>query len=510
MTRRRSGSIVANPVLVGAVTTLVVVVAVFLSYNANSGLPFVPTRSLKIDVASGANVVPGNEVREGGQRIGVVSDMRPTRLPSGVVGARLELKIDNKIPAIPVDSTVNLRPRSVLGLKYVELTRGRSRDTFADGDTLPPDQARYPVTIDEFYSQYDERTRAGVRRNLRGFGDALQGRGASINDTLGRAPSFLRHLEPVARTLADRDTRLGRFFRELGDAARVVSPVSNRYAHSFTAGADTFEAWSRYPSRLQGTLERSAPTMRTALRSFPEQRRFLADLRDFSAALDRTTATFPSTLPRITRALRTGIPVVRKQPPVNERLATVFASLERLSSAPPTAVALRGLTRTTAILNPLLRFVGPYITVCNYFNSAWSNTGEHLTEPDPTGYAQRTLLNQASRPANPTDPSLGSIGARRPVNGEPTISGSPMAYHNSPYSAAVGADGSADCEAGQRGYLEKLTTYDHDPSHKWVTDPHIPGNQGPTYTGLSRVPAGETFTRSPQTGPQMPKELDAP
>src|SRR5256714_9463857 len=108
---------------------------------------------------------------------------------------------------------MNLRPRWVSGLKYVEPTRGPSRAPFADGATLPPNQARYPVTIDEFYSQYDERTRAGVRRNLRGFGDALQSRGASINDTLGRAPSFLRHLEPVARTLADRDTQLGRFFR---------------------------------------------------------------------------------------------------------------------------------------------------------------------------------------------------------------------------------------------------------------------------------------------------------
>ena len=41
--RRGSQSIAANPVLIGAATTLVVLVAVFLSYNANKGLPFVPT-----------------------------------------------------------------------------------------------------------------------------------------------------------------------------------------------------------------------------------------------------------------------------------------------------------------------------------------------------------------------------------------------------------------------------------------------------------------------------------
>ena len=35
--------IAGNPVLIGAATVLVVLVAVFLSYNANQGLPFVPT-----------------------------------------------------------------------------------------------------------------------------------------------------------------------------------------------------------------------------------------------------------------------------------------------------------------------------------------------------------------------------------------------------------------------------------------------------------------------------------
>ena len=70
MNKRRSGnSIVANPVLVGAVTTLVVVVAVFLAYNANSGLPFVPTTELKFQVSSGANLLPGNDVREGGTMV---------------------------------------------------------------------------------------------------------------------------------------------------------------------------------------------------------------------------------------------------------------------------------------------------------------------------------------------------------------------------------------------------------------------------------------------------------
>jgi hypothetical protein len=170
--------------------------------------------------------------------------------------------------------------------------------------------------------------------------------------------------------------------------------------------------------------------------------------------------------------------------------------------------ALRGVTRLVDIVDPVIRFVGPYITVCNYFNYSWSNIGEHLTEPDPTGGSQRTLLNQASRPRDPRAPSIGSIGAKKPSNGEPTTSGAPMNLHTNVYTAAVDHKGNADCESGQRGYPTKATHYNTDPTLQIATDPHYPGNSGTTESGRPRVPKGQTFTRLPESGPRMPKELD--
>ena len=41
------------------------------------GLPFVPTKELRVDIADGSNLVAGNDVREGGFRIGLVSDLKP-------------------------------------------------------------------------------------------------------------------------------------------------------------------------------------------------------------------------------------------------------------------------------------------------------------------------------------------------------------------------------------------------------------------------------------------------
>ena len=80
---RTSQALVASPVLVGAVTLLVVIVGVFLAYNANSGLPFVPTYTLKAELPTGAKLVKGNEVRIGGFRVGAVSQDRGRRAPPG-------------------------------------------------------------------------------------------------------------------------------------------------------------------------------------------------------------------------------------------------------------------------------------------------------------------------------------------------------------------------------------------------------------------------------------------
>ncbi len=170
--------------MVGAVTVLAVMVAVFLAYNANGGLPFVPTRELKVNIADGSNLVVGNDVREGGFRIGLVSAMKPIELANGQVGAQLTLKLDQANGKVPVDSTASIRPRSVLGLKYVDLEQG----VLEEGDWRMGRRCRsqtsVPVQFDDIFKTFDAKTRAAIQHNLVGFGDTLAGRGAALNDTI--------------------------------------------------------------------------------------------------------------------------------------------------------------------------------------------------------------------------------------------------------------------------------------------------------------------------------------
>jgi len=512
--RRGAGAVYGNPVLVGAITLLVVNVATVLAWFANRGLPFVPTRDVKIELVNGANLLPGNEVREGGFRIGIVSDMQPLPLKDGAIGAVATLKLDKARSDVPVDSSVVIRPRSVLGLKYVEFEKGDSDRLLQDGDTIPVSASRIPVDLDEFQNIFDEETRDGTRRNLRGFGDAFAQRGGSLNTTIAELPRFLEHLEPVAKVLGERETGLREFFGELGDFTRVLRPVADRYSHSFTAGADTFEAWSRRPESLKATISKAAPTMRVGIASFRKQRPFLVALRDFSGALEDAAAELPRTLPRIIPALEEGVPVLRRSPQFNRELEKTFVSLGDLMKAPGTGASFRGLSDTVEILNPAVRFLGPYITVCNYFNYSWTNVGEHLTEPTPTGGSQRTLLNQAGQQIDDEGEGEGQrtgvsvLGTAFPANGGATNS-VPQFLHSNNYSAAVNQQGDADCESGQRGYLERNARY-YPEEYKIVVDPHLPGNSGTTFTGRPRVPQGQTFDRNPKIGPAFPAELDQP
>ena len=95
-----------------------------------------------------------------------------------------------------------MRPRSALGLKYVEITRGKSSESYQDGDTIALAQAKTPVELDEFLNMFDEDTRAASQANLEGFGTAFAGRGESINTAIGAFRPLLRDIQPVMRNLS--------------------------------------------------------------------------------------------------------------------------------------------------------------------------------------------------------------------------------------------------------------------------------------------------------------------
>jgi virulence factor Mce-like protein len=440
----RGSGIAGNPVLIGAATVLVIIVAVFLSYNANQGLPFVPTYQLKAELPSGSNLVVGNDVKIGGSRVGAVSSLAPRTEPDGRVIAVAGLKLDKGTGPLPVDSTLLVRPRSALGLKYVEITRGRSSRTFADGDTIKLAQAKEPVELDQFFNMFDSKTRTAAQQNLQGFGTALAGRGESINSAIGSFRPLLRDVIPVMQNLAAPDTQLRRFISELGTFNAIVAPAAETNASLFVNLDATMSAL-RAVARpyIQDSITKGKPALDEAIRDFPRQRPFLANSEGLMRELRPGVRALRTAAPPLSDALGAGIKVLPKTPPLNKRLESLLNELRTFSDDPLVPRGIKSTTEAVKALDPTLQYLAPAQIQCNYVTLFFRNISSLLSEGDRNGTWQRFII--VTTPQGPNSEGLPSSG---PANGPSQDNH----LHTNPYPNTASPGQPKECEAGNEPY----------------------------------------------------------
>lgn len=451
MRRRGSASIAANPVLIGAATTLVVLVAVFLAYNANNGLPFVPTYDLKADVPNAAQLVVGNEVRIGGTRVGVIDGIHPKRLPNGRVIAQLDLKLETTVKPLPKDSTILVRPRSAIGLKYVEITKGTSAHGYPAGATIPLSAAKpTPVEFDEFLSTFDDPTRRASQQQIEGFGDALAGRGQDLHEAIQAFNPLLSQLTPFMSNLADGRTQLARFSEALGRTAAIVAPVAEDQAALFRNMDTTWGAFAAVARPyLQDAISGGPPALDTAVREFPKQRPFLDNSARLFAALRPGTRALAAASGDLADAFTTGVPALRKSVQLNDRLKPTFRSLEAFAQDPLVALGIHDLTDTVNIANPLFANLTPTQTVCNYWSLLFRNAAQFLGEGDQNGTAQRVSITAA-----PEGPNSEASPSSAPASGNKNQHSETFALHSNPYPNTAAPGETHECEAGNEAYTQ--------------------------------------------------------
>lgn len=447
--RTRGGGIAGNPVLIGAATVLVIIVAVFLSYNANQGLPFVPTYQLNAQVPSASELVVGNDVKIGGSRVGAVSSIVPKTLANGRVIAVLGLKLDKDAGPLPKDTTLMVRERSALGLKYVQITRGHSSQMLQDGDTIPLTQAKPSVDLDQFLNMFDEKTRAAAQTNLDNFGVAFAGRGESINTAIGAFRPLLRDIVPVMQNLAAPRTQLRNFIRQLATFTALVAPASETQASLFDNLDATMSALSQVAKPyIQDSITGGKPALDAGIRNFPQQRPFIVNTTGLMHELRPGAAALKTAAPVLSDALETGIRVLPRTPPLNERLASLLLELQRFSNDPLVAQGINGTTQVVNDLNPTLQYLAPTQVKCKYATWWFRNISSLLSEGDRNGTWQRFIIV-----TTPQGPNNEGGPSSAPANG-PTQDNH---VHLNPY-PNTGAPGQPqECEAGNEPYLAGRT-----------------------------------------------------
>ena len=263
---------------------------------------------------------------------------------------------------LPKDSTLLIRSKSALGLKYVELTRGSSSDGFRDGDTMPLTAATpAPVEFDEFTNMFDDKTREAMRTNLEGFGDAFAGRGVSINTAIVALRPLLRDVVPVARNLSDPDTQLEALRlharrdggdrrargRDAGRAVRQPRHDDGRAARGRAARTSR----TRSPAGARRSTRRSGRS--------PSSGRSCSTPRGCSASCAPACARCARSAPILADALEVGTPTLRRSVALNRRLEPLLRELQDFANDPIVPRGIDALDDVVRTLNPTLQHLAP-------------------------------------------------------------------------------------------------------------------------------------------------------
>ena len=216
---------------------------------------------------------------------------------------------------------------------------------------------------------------------------------------------------------------------------------------------------SACPKCLQDTIAKSPPTLAVGAASFHFQRPFLFEFTKLSRKLRPTVATLHSKLGTINAALETGTPVLQRTPIMNRATGDVFKGLDELATNPITLLSLKDLHLTFSVLRPLAEFIAPYNTVCNNGTAFFTGLADHISEGVQNGTSEVVLVRTGT---NDQGHALNQVESERPAdvpsNVDPqtfvdTQGDHYQVLHGEAYGPAVDAQGNADCQAGQYGYM---------------------------------------------------------
>lgn len=417
--RRESVSLFDNPVLIGAIVVLLLVVGVYVSYNANRGLPFVPTYRVKVDVRNAAKLNAGDPVKVAGARIGQVLEeqaMPPVNGQAAYTQLTLALGVRERLP---IDSHFEVRPLSILGAKYLNVDRGQSRINMPPGGTFHLNQSSQAVELDQAFRAFDQPTQVAIQGTLKGVGDGFAGRGPDLNYIWTSLWQLLPPGIKVSRTFLSPKTDLPGLINGIWRFTTSLAPVAPAFGRFWGSAGATFAAWAAADAAYGQTLD-LAPGVEaagtTALRSITP---VLNQAATFFREIQPGTTLLKSASGNIAQTFAAGTPAFRAAPSVAPVLNDFNSTLA--SVLPPATLELKytfsGIQATFTSLGNTLTNISPSQTTCNVMGILLRNVASLVASlGNSTGSTidSNVLVNQdpgpnsqAGLPAPTQSPSSG-------------------------------------------------------------------------------------------------------
>lgn len=404
-----------------------------IGFNAPNSIPGRSYYNLEAEFTDADNVAPHAQVRLGGKIVGQV--LRP-RVEDGK--AIVDLQLDPKYKPLRSDSVVEVRPRSAVGVRYVDIVQSATGVPLQEGDRIPAKNTRATRALDEVLGTFDPRSRVRTQQLLQELGRGVQGRGEDLNDTIGAAPDTLRSTDAVVGTIADRTDAAGNLVRGAAIAATSADPVKEEIRAGFAPGARALRPFSDEDTKLRSTLDKAPPALDTATRRLPVVTRFVAELEGLSREARPVLRSSPAAFRQTSALLSEARPGLRDANTTLRRVDTaVIPTLQLLDTVRPVLPQLESTLDNSA---PTLNRLGRYGCDVIAWGRRWTDA---LTYGNAEGgYLRFNLMT-------PTPESVtGLEGAAAPLGA--------IAVNRSPYprpcesrtEVATGTGGTINSEPG--------------------------------------------------------------
>ncbi len=393
MIRRHSSNPFTSPVLVGALTVLVMIVACVLAFEANNSLPFVPHYTLHIEAPNGEELVHGSEVHMGGALVGTVTSVDPGRLKNGRPIAVINASLDKSIEPLPVNTHFVIRLKSTIGEKYLAINRGNSPRHWANGATVPVVYTSALTDLDQVLSMFTPKTARGIQITTNSFGQALAGRGPSLNQAIGALGPLVRELTPVMRNLASSKTNLKGFLQGLNAFSGAIAPVAHQNAQLWVGLDTTFRALAGVANPyLSQWIDQTPQTFRAVINDAPQIDQLLTGTSKVFDELRPGLETLPTSTPELVDALQAGVQNLPKTAKLDQQLVALASSVDKFGHDATIHAGLNRLELASRSLESPLKFLTPSQTVCNYPTLFLRNLASTMADQAGTGTMLRVLV----------------------------------------------------------------------------------------------------------------------
>ena len=313
---------------------------------------------------NGGQLVPGNQVRVGGQPVGTIADIELDDSANAVV----TLEVNDELAPLHEGTRATIRSTSLSGIanRYVSLRPGPNNfDEIEDGGTIGADETTSPVDLDVLFATLDEETRKGLRRFITGQADWYDGRAAAAAESTKYFAPFLVSTTELTRELALDEQLLERFLRDTSATVSAIAERREELAGLVRNTSTTADAIADENVALTSALDLLPGTLRKANTTFVNLRATLDDLDvlvNESKPATRELAPFFRELRPLVRDARPTVEDLRtlirrpgddndlielldKQPELAELTAAVFPRAVRtLDRAQPVFEYARGYT----------------------------------------------------------------------------------------------------------------------------------------------------------------------